>query len=162
MVNNESSLLNNTPKNEEITSNADLEQPQGNDSDSDSEGGYEDRLGNYTLLSQHPIDGDLIYDSDSVDTDTEEQNDNDSGNTASGVSTIPVPDIVPSDIEILEDVWAQPGPIEVDIDMTQKKIDLVKEVMLNVQLPNESIPDWAKNVPEQEWKEHLLKKLNKK
>lgn len=31
--------------------------------------------------------------------------------------------------------------------------------MKGFQLPSTNIPDWAKNVPEDKWKEHLLAKL---
>lgn len=39
------------------------------------------------------------------------------------------------------------------------KADLIKSAMKNFVLPVSACPDWAKQVPEDKWKEHLLSKL---
>lgn len=40
-------------------------------------------------------------------------------------------------------------------------MQLVKDVMLTIELPPENIPEWARNIPEEEWKDHLLQILHK-
>lgn len=65
-----------------------------------------------------------------------------------------------SSAALVEEVWSQPAPKEVDIEMSDKKIDLVKQMMQNIKLPEEAIPAWARDIPEAQWKDHLLQKLN--
>lgn len=40
-----------------------------------------------------------------------------------------------------------------------EKIDTIKNLMANFKLPDENYPSWAKNIPEDEWKECLKNKL---
>ncbi|XP_030762086.1 uncharacterized protein LOC115886902 [Sitophilus oryzae] len=158
-------LLNNGPGSDEVSPNRELEQIPALDSDSDES--YYENLENYTLLSQNPTDGDMVYgilDTDSQESDNEEEIDQ--GVAASTITTaicdIPdMPFIEEGEASIVEEVSTQPAPKEVDIDMSQKVIELVKDLMLNIQLPNSSYPEWAKNVPEEEWIKHLTYKLSK-
>ncbi|KAB0794944.1 hypothetical protein PPYR_11783 [Photinus pyralis] len=60
---------------------------------------------------------------------------------------------------LVREVWATPSPSTVDIKMDSEKVDEVKQVMANVLLPSSSIPEWANNIPEDQWKEHLYKRL---
>lgn len=60
---------------------------------------------------------------------------------------------------LVNEVWSGPPPKAVDIEMDSKKVDEVKQAMTNITLPPSSIPEWAANVPEEEWKNQLLKRL---
>uniref|UniRef100_V5I947 Male-enhanced antigen 1 n=1 Tax=Anoplophora glabripennis TaxID=217634 RepID=V5I947_ANOGL len=70
-----------------------------------------------------------------------------------------VPPITPMEEVIVKEVWSGPPPKSVDIEMDSKRVDEVKQVMMNVTLPQSSIPEWAANIPEEEWKNQLMKRL---
>ncbi|UXI17385.1 lupus La protein [Sarcoptes scabiei] len=40
-------------------------------------------------------------------------------------------------------------------ELDKEKIDIIKNLMANFQLPDENYPSWAKLVPENEWQNHL-------
>lgn len=58
---------------------------------------------------------------------------------------------------LVKEVWSVPTPT--DIEMDSKKVDEVKQVMSTITLPPSSIPDWASNISEEEWKQQLTKRL---
>ncbi|XP_066253808.1 uncharacterized protein [Euwallacea similis] len=153
----------NQPNEPEISPNRDLEDPRADDSDSDME--EWDSGANYMPLSQNPYDGEPLYEQNN---DSEEENPNfeetlvmapcdvnSSHDESVSISTVQ-PFIMST---LVDEVWSKPGPKEVDIEMGDKKIDLVKQVMSTIQLPSDAFPDWARSIPEEEWKNHLLQKL---
>lgn len=151
-------LANNSPNENEVSPNRELEHPvPDEDSDSDTEL-EEDRLGHYMPLSQNPTDAEPFYGSNN-DSDDENISPETDMAEATGVSSIPLSDLPDIQGTLVGEVWSEPAPKEVDIELTEKKIDLVKQVMLNVQLPSEAIPDWAKDIPEEDWKTHLMERL---
>jgi len=152
-------LSTNSPNEADISPNREIEQPRIGE-DSDSELDEIDPWGGYMPLSQNPNDGEPLYalshDSEDEEIDiqgSEEEHASESSHTRS----------FPTVKALVEDeqVWSKPAPKEVDIEMTDKKIDLVKQVMLNIQLPSDAFPAWAQNIPEDQWKDHLLKRLSK-
>ena len=42
------------------------------------------------------------------------------------------------------------------------EINLIKSVMTNIQLPSSAIPEWAKKIPEDKWKQPLVSALQQK
>ncbi|KXJ22280.1 uncharacterized protein LOC110252761 [Exaiptasia diaphana] len=48
---------------------------------------------------------------------------------------------------------------ETHINMDNDQIKLIQQVMTNISLPSSSIPEWAKVVPEDRWKNSLLTSL---
>ncbi|KAF5299621.1 hypothetical protein FQA39_LY11536 [Lamprigera yunnana] len=60
---------------------------------------------------------------------------------------------------LAQEVWSAPLQSVVDIKMDSVKVNEVKEAMANVTLPLSAIPDWATNIPDDEWKQHLYKRL---
>ncbi|GAB1610152.1 uncharacterized protein LOC115222646 [Argonauta hians] len=86
-----------------------------------------------------------------------------------GPEQLPQPINIPPNISIpdppIEDpaslLWNEPPPPESasnNLDETQQ--EMVKDAMKNIQLPTSNIPEWALNIPEDKWKEHLLTKLH--
>ena len=41
-------------------------------------------------------------------------------------------------------------------------INLIKSVMRNIQLPSSAIPEWAKKIPEEKWKQPLVSALQQR
>lgn len=62
---------------------------------------------------------------------------------------------------IVKEVWDGPAPEVCDIKMDNQRVLEVKQAMLNITLPESAIPDWATNIPEEEWKLQLMKRLKK-
>ncbi|XP_028396251.1 uncharacterized protein LOC114520223 [Dendronephthya gigantea] len=46
--------------------------------------------------------------------------------------------------------------------MGEDEINLIKSVMTNIQLPSSAIPEWAKKVPEEKWKQPLVSALQQR
>ncbi len=42
------------------------------------------------------------------------------------------------------------------------EINLIKSVMMNIQLPSSAIPEWAKKIPEEKWKQPLVSALQQR
>ncbi|XP_058817896.1 uncharacterized protein LOC131681205 [Topomyia yanbarensis] len=57
------------------------------------------------------------------------------------------------------DVWNAPRPEELNIELDGAKSNQILNVMAAIQLPNLSVPDWAKGIPEDKWKEDLLLRI---
>lgn len=117
--------------------------------DSDSED--EVVLDGYEPLPVEPPD----YENDSSDNEQDSGVDSDSHTSSNGN----LPPITSAESILIKEVWSSPSPSTVDIKMDSVKVDEVKQAMANVLLPASSIPEWANNIPEDEWKEHLYKRL---
>lgn len=48
------------------------------------------------------------------------------------------------------------------VHLDEEKIEIIKSCMVGFTLPSSNVPKWAKNVSEEQWKEHLLKKIEEK
>lgn len=72
-----------------------------------------------------------------------------------------IPQIVPAEEIILKEVWSGPPPKTSDIEMDSEKVDEVKQAMANITLPSTAIPEWAMNIPEEDWKQELLERIEK-
>ena len=46
--------------------------------------------------------------------------------------------------------------------MGEDEINLIKSVMRNIQLPSSAIPEWAKKIPEEKWKQPLVSALQQR
>ncbi|XP_018334915.1 uncharacterized protein LOC108743817 [Agrilus planipennis] len=93
----------------------------------------------------------------------EEENDNPQTNVNSPFEQIIGNQILPTtstaESDVIRAVWSEPPKGDAGIDLDSNKIDEVKRAMLNITLPQSAIPEWAKTVPEDQWKEHLLNKI---
>ncbi|XP_045479931.1 male-enhanced antigen 1 [Harmonia axyridis] len=49
-----------------------------------------------------------------------------------------------------------------NINMDDKKCEEVKKIMVNINLPTSCIPEWAADVPEEQWKDFILQRLHLK
>lgn len=132
------------------------------DEDSDQETGISDSFqayGQYQPLSTFSNeDVDTVSDEDS----DSENNENSEITASSNVpSSIPVPSIDSMESTLLKEVWSGSSAKVCDIEMDNEKVDEVKQLMLNITLPPSAIPDWAANIPEDEWKSHLMNRLDK-
>lgn len=122
--------------------------------DSDSDNDEVNHNGYEPLPLTPPDDANEIDDSDS-------ESDNDSGLGSAGQQSHndSFPAIVRIESQLTQEVWSEPTPSAVDIEMDSNKVDQVKQAMANITLPSSSIPDWANNIPEDQWKQHLFDKL---
>ncbi|KAF2883982.1 hypothetical protein ILUMI_22180 [Ignelater luminosus] len=122
----------------------------GTDSDSDED---DNALSGYEPLPLAPPE-DLNNDESS---DSEDDSGVGSGGQPSEESLPPINRI---ENQLVGEVWSGPSPSAVDIKMDSNKVDEVKQVMANITLPPSSIPEWANNIPEEQWKQHLLSRLH--
>ncbi|XP_052867379.1 uncharacterized protein LOC128273452 [Anopheles cruzii] len=60
------------------------------------------------------------------------------------------------------DVWNAPRPDELNIDIDANKAAEIVTVMASIKLPTTAVPDWARGVPEEEWKENLLQRIRQR
>ncbi|KAJ3665440.1 hypothetical protein Zmor_000936 [Zophobas morio] len=70
-----------------------------------------------------------------------------------------LPPIIPMEETLVKEVWTAPYPKAVDIVMDSSKVDEVKQAMVNFTLPPSAIPEWANTIPEEQWKQQLISKL---
>uniref|UniRef100_A0A023G751 Male-enhanced antigen 1 n=1 Tax=Amblyomma triste TaxID=251400 RepID=A0A023G751_AMBTT len=118
-------------------------------SDSDSEFGDGDSVdggGGYQLLPQDP---------DQEASDAEEAEDEEP--TASPAGSLALPE-APSEWRPTEEMLrpAEPRPVE---PLAQAQIQAIQAAMAGFELPSSHVPPWAKDVPEEEWKQCLYRKL---
>ncbi|XP_063429205.1 male-enhanced antigen 1-like isoform X2 [Mytilus trossulus] len=102
--------------------------------DDDSEDGF----GGYQMLPQ-----DIEEDEGSVDGDSHDE----------------VPELPKSDPQTL--LWNQNGE-EDRIQFDEENAEKIKTVMKKIQLPLCNIPDWAKDIPDDQWKDKIAKMQDKK
>ncbi|XP_056647850.1 uncharacterized protein LOC130452537 [Diorhabda sublineata] len=128
------------------------------DEDSDQEMSISDSIQTYTQYQ--PLSTFSNEDIDTVsDDDTDSDNNENSEITAS--STMPAPSIDSMESILVKEVWSESSTKVCDIEMDNKKVDEVKQLMLNITLPPSAIPDWAAKIPEEDWKSHLMSRLEK-
>ncbi|XP_035916633.1 male-enhanced antigen 1 isoform X4 [Anopheles stephensi] len=60
------------------------------------------------------------------------------------------------------DVWNAPRPNELSIDLDSSKAAEIVNVMAGIKLPTTAVPEWARGVPEEEWKENLLQRIRQR
>uniref|UniRef100_A0A7G3AKQ0 Male-enhanced antigen 1 n=1 Tax=Lutzomyia longipalpis TaxID=7200 RepID=A0A7G3AKQ0_LUTLO len=70
-----------------------------------------------------------------------------------------VPAIESVDTEVQREVWNDPRPEALTIDLDGDKEREIMNVMAGFSLPPTAIPTWAQGVSEKEWKEDLLKRI---
>ncbi|XP_065355600.1 uncharacterized protein LOC135950040 [Calliphora vicina] len=73
-----------------------------------------------------------------------------------------MPQIETVDAEIVREIWSQPRPQELQIELDGNKTEQILNAMANFQLPNLAVPDWAAGVPEERWKEELLQRIRQR
>ncbi|XP_013383319.1 male-enhanced antigen 1 [Lingula anatina] len=150
-------------------------------SSSDSEDEQEE-FGGYQLLSQDP-DGPLNSPNFQTgsDEDAEEESQDGVGGTSDAIDAVIMEQVESDDFTQLaaqshpyqsdldtgwanfndeENVWSQPR--ETQFTMDKEHVDQIKNAMSTFSLPSTSQPDWAKKIPEEEWKAKLVAKLQNK
>uniref|UniRef100_A0A182LSA0 Male-enhanced antigen 1 n=1 Tax=Anopheles culicifacies TaxID=139723 RepID=A0A182LSA0_9DIPT len=60
------------------------------------------------------------------------------------------------------DVWNAPRPNELSIELDSSKAAEIVNVMAGIKLPTTAVPEWARGVPEEEWKENLLQRIRQR
>uniref|UniRef100_A0A182HVE6 Menorin-like domain-containing protein n=2 Tax=Anopheles arabiensis TaxID=7173 RepID=A0A182HVE6_ANOAR len=60
------------------------------------------------------------------------------------------------------DVWNAPRPNELNIELDSSKAAEIVNVMAGIKLPTTAVPEWARGVPEEEWKENLLQRIRQR
>lgn len=114
-------------------------------SDSDSEFGDGDSVdgGGYQLLPQDP---DQASDTEELEEEHE---------STPGFMALPE---APSEWRPTEEMLrpAEPRPVE---PLGQAQIQAIQAAMAGFELPSSHVPPWAKDVPEEEWKQCLYRKL---
>lgn len=112
--------------------------------ETDTDPEIEDGYAGYQPLPLNP--------DESPSSDSEEDTENSDENNQQ-----PEPLITRMEDTLVQEVWSCTPPQ--DIAMDSSKVDQVKQMMANVTLPASSIPEWARNVPEDAWKETLLSRI---
>lgn len=72
------------------------------------------------------------------------------------------PKITTVDQEVESEVWGQPRPKELEIPLDTNKTEQILTAMATIKLPNTAIPNWAKDVPEESWKNDLLQRIRER
>lgn len=76
---------------------------------------------------------------------------------------INVPSITSSEQEIQKEVWNSPRQIESsNIELDSTKTETILTIMSNFKLSSSIIPPWARDIPEQEWKDDLLQRIRQR
>lgn len=134
---------------------------EANSSDSEED----DDVQGYQMLPQDPDDDDDANDEQQDENDRDEVDSshidevirNTSVHSLSGGGTpsyMQVPDLPKPDPQSL--LWNQQG-VETRLNLDDENAERIKAVMKKVQLPPCNIPDWAKNIPEDQWKAKIAK-----
>ncbi|CAO1412381.1 unnamed protein product [Diamesa hyperborea] len=79
--------------------------------------------------------------------------------------SIPFPEITTTEIEMQTEIWNTPRdnkPELPQIELDSSKTDQILKAMSGFQLPMISIPKWASEVSEDQWKTELLQKIRNK
>lgn len=72
------------------------------------------------------------------------------------------PKITTVDQEVESEIWGQPRPKELEISLDTNKTEQILSAMATIKLPNTAIPNWAKDVPEESWKNDLLQRIRER
>ncbi|XP_063429204.1 male-enhanced antigen 1-like isoform X1 [Mytilus trossulus] len=130
--------------------------------DDDSEDGF----GGYQMLPQDIEEDEGSVDGDSHDEVSISQIDEAMRNSGVHVqagggapSYMQVPELPKSDPQTL--LWNQNGE-EDRIQFDEENAEKIKTVMKKIQLPLCNIPDWAKDIPDDQWKDKIAKMQDKK
>ncbi|XP_054742975.1 uncharacterized protein LOC129247728 [Anastrepha obliqua] len=132
--------------------------------DSDNEMNTADAYAGYQPL---PMGDDVIDtsmdDNISMDDDSEETLQIADGESACGNGApTNLPAVESADAEIERQVWNEPRPKELQLELDNTKTTQILNVMANITLPNAVVPDWAAGVPEERWKEELLQRIRQR
>ncbi|XP_037959721.1 uncharacterized protein LOC119689051 [Teleopsis dalmanni] len=74
-----------------------------------------------------------------------------------------LPNIEAASIQIARQLWSEPRPKELQLELDNKTTEQILNVMANITLPsNITIPDWATNIPEERWKQDLLQRIRQR
>lgn len=79
--------------------------------------------------------------------------------------SIPFPEILTTEIEMQTEIWNAPRDLKPElpqIELDSSKTDQILKAMSGFQLPMVSIPKWANEVSEDQWKTELLQKIRNK
>lgn len=90
---------------------------------------------------------------------SDEENPHSDSDEASGPNTDSLPQITRIEATLVTEVWSAPLPRAVDIEMDSTRVDEVKKAMNNFTLPPSAIPEWANTIPEEQWKQQLINRL---
>ncbi|SPP79926.1 uncharacterized protein LOC117582090 [Drosophila guanche] len=71
-----------------------------------------------------------------------------------------MPPIECADIEIERQVWNEPRPQALQMELDKTRTEQILKAMSTITLPNITVPEWAKGVPEERWKLELLERIN--
>ncbi|KAJ8890826.1 hypothetical protein PR048_010335 [Dryococelus australis] len=58
----------------------------------------------------------------------------------------------------LRELWSAPAT-RVDFDLGVDKVQAVQEAMSGVTLPASAIPEWAASVPEDQWRQQIMDRI---
>ncbi|KAL5279345.1 hypothetical protein ACFFRR_003747 [Megaselia abdita] len=103
------------------------------------------------------------------DSDLEDDEDVDTVESIKGSTEEPslcegndLPKITSVDQEIESEIWGQPRPKELEIPLDTNKTEQILTAMSTIKLPNAAIPNWAKDIPEESWKNDLLQRIRER
>lgn len=116
-------------------------------SDSDSEVGDGDNIdGGYQLLPQDP---------DQASDQEDPEDDDETADAPAGFFGLPE---APAEWRPTEEMLRPAEPRRVE-PLAQAQIQAIQTAMAGFELPSSHVPPWARDVPEEEWKQCLYRKL---
>ncbi|XP_011183551.1 uncharacterized protein LOC105212901 [Zeugodacus cucurbitae] len=132
--------------------------------DSDYEMNTDDAYNGYQPLAMGDDANDLAMDdSDSAVDDSDETLQNfDNASFENGSINDNLPAVESADSEIERQIWSEPRPKELQLELDNTKTTQILNVMANITLPNAVVPEWANGIPEERWKEELLKRIRQR
>ncbi|XP_017471546.1 PREDICTED: uncharacterized protein LOC108362897 isoform X2 [Rhagoletis zephyria] len=132
--------------------------------DSDNEINSTDAYDGYQPLAMvEDVNDTAMDDNESIEDNSEDtiqyaDSDSACGNGEAGN----LPPVESADAEIERQVWSEPRPKELQLELDNSKTTQILNVMANITLPNAVVPDWAAGVPEERWKAELLERIRQR
>ncbi|XP_061389957.1 uncharacterized protein LOC133325147 [Musca vetustissima] len=127
------------------------------DSDNDSMNDYD---GYQPLAMDENHQGYVQHGMDDDEEEDADNNDDESPEVTYGDPNLPPVESI--DAEVEREVWSQPRPQELQIELDSNKTQQILTAMANFSLPNMAVPSWADGVPEERWKEELLERIRQR
>ena len=124
--------------------------------DSDGEATY--AYGNYQRLMMDDTE-DLVHLDNNMDGSAADFVADINDLSLTGDSILPTIRSVEAEIE--HQVWREPRP-QMRIELDSSTTEQILNVMANVSLPSINIPDWAKSIPEERWKDEFVQRIRQR
>ena len=128
-------------------------------SSDDSDDEATDAYGNYQTLMMDDTE-DLVQLDNNMDSSAADFAADINDLSLTGDSSLPTIQCVEAEIE--HQVWREPRPQVLRIELDRSTTEQILNVMANVSLPSINIPDWARSIPEERWKDEFVERIRQR